>query len=257
MSNAPAVCSFTYETVGVPSCTAWVSDATGDVVSSNPGAPVDWQAVRVIEPPDPCWFLEPATIVPFAPVTKNTCPPPEPPVYFADRVRSFARELFEAPDEEPVPAPDQYNRQSSAIVRVPPVPGLWLVAVEPSLATDEGEPFPDPAPYKNRRSPPLPVFVAVPCPLVFEPPLYCEESTGLFRSELLPAPELDEPAPEPELLGSAKPPALELPLPVGAEPAPEPELLGSARSPALELPLPVGDEPIPEPELLGSARPVD
>ena len=126
---------------------------------------------------------------------------------------------------------------------------------QPSLAPDEGEPFPDPAPYKNQRSPPLPVFVAVPCPPVFEPPVYCEESTGLFRSELLPARELDEPAPEPELLGSAKPPELEPLLPVGDETAPKPELLGSASPPELELPLPFEDEPALEPELLGSVKP--
>ena len=63
--------------------------------------------------------------------------------------------------------------------------------------------------------------------------MYRDESTGLFGSELLPVPELDEPAPEPEPLDNARPPALELPL------------------------LPVEDEPVPEPELLDSARPVD
>ena len=55
----------------------------------------------------------------------------------------------------------------------------------------------------------------------------------------------EEPVPEPELLGSAKPPELELPLPVQDEPVPEPELLGSARPPELEVPLPVEDEPVP------------
>ena len=74
---------------------------------------------------------------------------------------------------------------------------------------------------------------------------------------LLPAE--DEPAPEPELLGNIRPPELELPLlPAEGEPCPEPELLGSIRPPELELPLlPVEDEPAPEPELLGSVRPVD
>ena len=150
-------------------------------------------------------------------------------MYFADRVGAFARETFEEPEEVFAPAPAPYKLQRSIPVRVPPLPGLSLVEVEPPVAPDDDEPAPDPAPYNNQRLPPLPVLVPVPCPPGVEPPVYCEESTGQFGSELLPVPALDEPVPEPELLGSAKPPELLLPLPVGDEPAPETELLGSAK----------------------------
>jgi len=74
-------------------------------------------------------------------VTKNTNPPPEPPVYFAARVGSLAREPSSEPDdEEPAPAPDQYKRQISAFDRVPPVP--------------------------------------LPCPPAPDPPAYCDDSAG-------------------------------------------------------------------------------
>ena len=43
---------------------------------------------------------------------------------------SSAREPFSEPDdEEPAPAPDQYQRQSSAFDRVLPVPLRWSVGV--------------------------------------------------------------------------------------------------------------------------------
>jgi len=84
----------------------------------------DWPSasVSVVDPVDPCWLPELAASAPVAPVTKNTIPPPEPPVYFAEMVGSFAREPLAGPDEEPAPAPDQYKFQRSAFERVPSVP---------------------------------------------------------------------------------------------------------------------------------------
>ena len=63
---------------------------------------------------------------------------------------------------------------------------------EPPLAPEEEIAAPNPAPYMSQRSLPLSVpllFVPLPCPPAFEPPVYCEESTGLFGSEVLPVPE--------------------------------------------------------------------
>ena len=63
---------------------------------------------------------------------------------------------------------------------------------EPPLAPEAEEPAPNPAPYKSQRSLPLSVpllFVPLPCPPAFKPPLYREESTGLFGSEVLPVSE--------------------------------------------------------------------
>ena len=123
-------------------------------------------------------------------------------------VGSSAREpSSELDEEEPAPAPDQYKRQSSAFVRGLTVPLPCPPALEPSLDCDkrtkkldvesllapaEEEADPDPAPYESQRSLPLSVpllFVPLPCPPAFEPPLYREESTGLFGSEVLPVSE--------------------------------------------------------------------
>jgi hypothetical protein len=68
----------------------------------------------------------------------------------------------------------------------------------------------------------------VPCVPAFEPPVYCEESTGPFGAELL-LPLLDEPVPDPEPPRSTGPFGAELLLPVKDEPVPDPELLGTAR----------------------------
>ena len=85
---------------------------------------VDWPSasVSVVDPVVPCLLPELAASAPLAPVTKNTRPPIEPPVYFAEMVGSSAREPLAGPDEEPAPAPDQYKRHRSAFVRVPTVP---------------------------------------------------------------------------------------------------------------------------------------
>jgi hypothetical protein len=82
------------------------------------------------------------------------------------------------------------------------VPGLWLIAIEPPVAPEEEEPVPDPAPCNLQRSPPQPVFAAVPCPPAIEPPVSYDISTGPFGVELLPVPEGVEPVPDPVPLRS-------------------------------------------------------
>jgi hypothetical protein len=53
-----------------------------------------------------------------------SCPPPEPPVYFADGIGPSVGEPFEVPEEDPAPIPVPYELQRSAVVGVPPLPGL-------------------------------------------------------------------------------------------------------------------------------------
>ena len=92
------------------------------------------------------------------------------------------------------------------------------------MVPEKEEAAPNPAPYKSQRSLPLSVpllFVPVPCPPVFEPLVYCDESTGPFGAELL-LPLMDEPVPDPEPPRSTGPFGAELLLPLVDEPAPDP-----------------------------------
>ena len=135
-------------------------------------------------------------------------------------VGSSAREpSSDLAEEEPAPTPDQYKRQRSAFVRVPAVP--------------------------------------LPCPPVVEPPVYCDESTGLFGSELRPVP--DEPAPAPVPLKSTGPIDAEpLLLPVAANPAPVPVTLKrTGRNGAELLLVPADETPAADPEPLSSTGAVD
>ena len=188
-------------------------------------------------------------------------------MYFAEIVRSFATEPLSEPDEEPAPAPDQYNRQSSAFVRLPSAslpwpPSLELPAScdksagrfdeEPPVAPEEEEVAPNPAPYKSQRSLPpaeLPVFVPLPCPPAFEPPVYCDESTGLFGSGLLLVTEGDEPAADPVPLKRAGPYGVDpLVLPAEGAPLPEPVPLNITGLFGGKLLLPPDvEEPVPDP----------
>jgi hypothetical protein len=77
--------------------------------------------------------------------------------------------------------------------------------------------------------------------------VYCDKSTGLFGSGLLPIVEVDEPVPDPEPPKSTGPFGVELPLPLVDEPVSDPEPPKSTGPFAVELPLPLVDEPVPEP----------
>lgn len=212
---------------------------------------VNWPFARVsaVDPVVPCWLPEVAASAPVAPVTKNIRPPPEPPVYFAETVRSFAREPLSEPVEEPAPAPDLYKRQSSAFVSVPTVSSPWGPAIEPPVAPGEEEPFSVPAPYNNQRSPPQRVFVAVPCPPVVESPVSCDKSTGPFGSEeLLLVPEGDEPVADPVPLSAGPSGADPLLVPGVEELVPDPEPLKRAGPNGVDpLVLPAEGKPLPEP----------
>ena len=215
---------------------------------------VNWPFARAsaVDPVVPCWLPEVAASAPVAPVTKNLRPPPEPPVYFAEMVRSFARETLSEPFEEPAPAPDLYRRQSSAFVSVPTVSSPWGPAIEPPVAPREEEPFSDPAPYNNQRSLPpaeLPVFVPVPCVPAFEPPVYCDKSTGPFGSEeLLLVPEGDEPVADPVPPNARPSGGDRLLVPAVEELVPDPEPLKRAGPYGVDpLVLPAEGAPLPEP----------
>jgi len=127
------------------------------------------------------------------------------------------------------------------------------------LVPEEEEEAANPAPYKSQRSLPLSVpllLVPVPCPPVFEPPVYCDESTGPFGAELL-LPLLDDPVPDPEPLRSTGPFGSELLLPLLDDPVPDPEPPRSTGPFGAELLLPLVDEPAPDPVPQKSTGPVD
>lgn len=130
------------------------------------------------------------------------------------------------------------------------------------MAPEEEEPAPSPAPYKSQRSLPLrvpPLFVPLPCVPAFEPPVYCDKSTGLFGSGLLPVVEVVEPVPDPEPLRRIGPFGVELlPVPEGVELVPDPVPPKSTGPFGVELPpVPEGVELVPDPVPLNSTGPFD
>ena len=119
------------------------------------------------------------------------------------------------------------------------------------LVPEEEEEAPNPAPYKSQRSLPLSVpllLVPVPCPPVFEPPVYCDDSTGPFGSELL-LPLLDDPVPDPEPPRSTGPFGAELLLPLLDDPVPDPEPPKSTGPVDWEPPLPAAEPSVGLPPL--------
>ena len=87
--------------------------------------------------------------------------------------------------------------------------------------------------------------------------MYCDKSTGLIGSGLLPVVEVEEPVPEPEPPKSTGPFGVELPLPPVDEPVPDPVPLRSTGPFGVELLLPPVDEPVADPVPLRSTGPFD
>ena len=97
----------------------------------------------------------------------------------------------------------------------------------------------------------------LPCVPAFEPPVYCDKSTGPFGSDLL-LPLLDEPVPDPEPPKSTGPFGAELLLPLLDEPVPDPEPPRSTGPFGAELlPVPKDVELVPDPVPLKSTGPFD